>query len=112
MKFILIMCLLMLSTELIASDLDKPYTPTRGEWLRMSIDKQIKDCTGGWKLHIWSYVIIKDKTITVALNEVNGETPPSKQVKDGYVKYVTRSIEYLLKRYPWVSTYKLSVLFL
>src|SRR4030042_2501073 len=91
------------SASTFAGDLDKPYSPTRKEWLEISIFKVIKDRTDSWRTRIGFivWVVEKENTAFVTLTSANWEEPLPKAAEDQYVQIVKSDIEAFLKNYDW-----------
>jgi hypothetical protein len=100
-------------TPLMAGDLDKPYNPSRKEWLELSIFKLIKDRTDVWKLRIGSTIWVKEaeKTIFVTISAANGEGAPTKNVISNYMEIIRKDIEQFIKAYEWSKDLKVIVQF-
>ena len=101
--FIAILSILVFSISTFADELDKPYSPTRKEWLEISIFKVIKDRTDSWRTRIGFlvWVVEKENTVFVTLTSANWEEPLNKAAKDKYVEIVKTDIERFLKKYDW-----------
>jgi hypothetical protein len=70
-----------------SGDLDKPYTPTRKEWLEMTVFKTIKVRTDPWKQRISSIVWVKEEenTIYITLTSANGQDEIEKRAQNEYI---------------------------
>ncbi len=95
--------------------LDKPYTPTRQEWLELSITKIIKDRTDVWERRISSMVWAREddegKAIYITISSSNGQDEPSSRVKQDYIDIVEGDVEGFIKRYQWAKDFEVSVQF-
>jgi hypothetical protein len=100
-------------TPLMAGDLDKPYNPSRKEWLELSIFKLIKDRTDFWKLRIGSTTWVKESedTIFVTISAANGEGVPTEKIISDYIAVIRKDIEELIKAYEWSKDLKIIVQF-
>jgi hypothetical protein len=100
-------------TPLMAGDLDKPYNPSRKEWLELSIFKLIKDRTDFWKLRIGSTIWVKESedTIFVTISAANGEGVPTEKIISDYIAVIRKDIEELIKAYEWSKDLKIIVQF-
>jgi hypothetical protein len=100
-------------TPLMAGDLDKPYNPSRKEWLELSIFKLIKDRTDFWKLRIGSTIWVKESedTIFVTISAANGEGVPTEKIISDYIAVIRKNIEELIKAYEWSKDLKIIVQF-
>ena len=96
------------------ADLDKPYSPTRKEWLEISIFKTIRDRTDIWKQRISSIVWVKEEynTVYITLTSANGQEPLSKESRDAYVEVVKETVESFLEKYEWSKNLKVFVQFI
>jgi hypothetical protein len=94
-----------------SGELDKPYSPTRKEWLEISIYKTIKGRTDPWKQRISSlvWVIEADNTIYITLTSANGQDEIEKKTQNEYVDTIKKDIETLIKEYEWASKLKVYV---
>lgn len=94
-----------------SGELDKPYSPTRKEWLEISIYKTIKVRTDPWKQRISSlvWVIEADNTIYITLTSANGQDEIEKKTQNEYVDTIKKDIETLIKEYEWASKLKVYV---
>jgi hypothetical protein len=106
--------LLILCTPAYTGELDKPYSPTRKEWLEIAIFKVIKDRTDVWKQRIGFIIWAKEeeKTVYITLSPASGQEPLSKEAEKQYVETVKRDVEELLKRYEWSKKLKVFVQFM
>jgi len=100
-----------LSTHVYAGDLDKPYSPTRAEWLHLSIFKLIKLQTDAWEQQIAFEITISEEynTVDIALSSSIGQGGLSQVAETWYVKTVKGSVEALLKEYDWAKNLKVYV---
>lgn len=102
------------SLPVYSGELDKPYSPTKKEWLEMSIFKAIKVRTDPWKQRISSIIWVKESenTIFITLTSANGQDEIKKKSQDGYVGTIKKDIESLIKKYNWASKLKVHVQFM
>jgi hypothetical protein len=112
---VLITVFLSIPLTVYSGVLDKPYTPTRQEWLELSITKIIKDRTDVWKLRISSMVWAREddegKAIYITISSSNGQDEPSSRVKQDYIDIVEGDVEGFIKRYQWAKDFEVSVQF-
>jgi hypothetical protein len=94
-----------------AGDLDKPYSPTRAEWLHLSIFKLIKLQTDGWQYRIAFKITISEEknTVDIALSSPIDQGVLSQVAETWYVNTVKKSVEALLKEYDWSKNLKVYV---
>ena len=80
----------LLSTHVYAGDLDKPYSPTRAEWLHLSIFKLIKLQTDAWEQQIAFEITISEEynTVDIALSSSIGQGGLSQVAETWHVKTV------------------------
>jgi len=97
-----------------AGDLDKPYSPTRKEWLEISIFKLIKIRTDSWQQRIGFlvWVVEKENTVFITLTPGSRQMPLEKEKEKFYVKIVKSDIESFLKQYEWSKNLKVHVQFI
>jgi hypothetical protein len=79
-------------------DLDKPYSPTRKEWVEISTFRAVKNATDAWQHRISSVIWVKEKesTIFITLTSANGQAKLSQKAIDKYVSMVKNAIETLI----------------
>jgi hypothetical protein len=94
-------------------DLSGPYTPSRQEWLELSVFKEIKGRTDTWEQRIGFAVAIveKENTVFVTLTPANGEGEISPAAATAYVETVKDALASLLGRYEWARGLKVHVQF-
>ena len=97
-----------------AGELDKPYSPTRKEWLEISIFNNIKIRTDSWNRRISSLVWVKEKenTIFITLTLANGEDELSEQARSEYVSRIKNDVMGFIERYDWAKDLKVYVQFM
>lgn len=96
--------------QTFASDLDKPYCPTRKEWLELRIFQTIKIRTDVWSQRIGFLVWVNEKDgITVTLSSANRQDPLDDSSKKEYIKMVKKDIEELIKQLDWAKGLKILV---
>lgn len=102
------------SLPVYSGELDKPYSPTRKEWLEISIFKAIKVRTDPWKQRISSIVWVKEaeNTIFITLTTANGQDEIKKKAQNEYVDIIKKDIESLIKEYDWACKLKVHVQFI
>ena len=104
---------LIFSLSTYAGNLDKPYSPTRKEWLEISVFQLIKIRTDPWKQRIGFlvWVVEKENTVFLTLTSANGEEPLTKEKENTYVETVKKDVESFLKEYEWSKNLKVFVQF-
>jgi hypothetical protein len=112
---ILIAVLLSIPLSVYSGELDKPYTPTRQEWLELSITKIIKDRTDVWELRIssmvWAREVDKGEAIYITMSASNGQDEPKTRVKQNYIDIIEQDVEIFLERYQWAKDFEVYVQF-
>jgi hypothetical protein len=114
LKFpLLILIILFISLPSYSGELDKPYSPTRKEWLEISIFKAIKDRTDPWKQHISSVVWLKEEenTIFITLTSANQQEEMKAKAQKEYVEIIQNDVESFIKKYDWAKKLKVHVQF-
>ena len=111
--FAVVSLVLVLSFSAIAEGLNESYSPTRKEWLEISIFKVIKDRTDPWKQRIGFMVLVVEKqnTVFVTLTQSNGQEEINEESKKVYIETIKSDIEQVLKRYEWSKNLKIFVQF-
>lgn len=97
-----------------ADDLDKPYSPTRKEWLEISMFKLIKIRTDSWQQRIGFlvWVVEKENTVFITLTSASRQMPLEKEQEKYFVEIVKSDIEYFLKKYEWSKNLKVHIQFI
>lgn len=110
---LLLVCSLLPVGQVLAADLDAPYTPTRAEWLRSYLAENIQIDTDSWALRVRVMVTVVNKTqqVLITLKPANGEKKPTQEERDFYVKSVTDIVKHALERYPWSKDLNVKVMF-
>ena len=105
----LLLATVLVSSQDIVSNLDKPYSPSRQEWLELSAFKTIKVLTDPWETRIHSLIWIKQNTVFVTITEANGEKPISASSQSQYISLVESALESLIGDYEWAKNMKVHV---
>ena len=116
-KFLFILFIAMyffLSFPLYAGELDKSYSPTRKEWLEMSIFQIIKIRTDVWERRISSLIWAKEEenTIFITMTAANGEGEISRDARKEYIRIIKNDVEGFIKKYDWAKSLKVYVQFI
>lgn len=98
--------------SIYAGELDKPYSPSRKEWLEVSIFKVIKDRTDAWKQRISSIVWVKDNAVFVTITSSNAEESLDQKAKNLYIDKIKADVQNYLKKYDWAKDLKVFVQFI
>ncbi len=113
---LLVVALLFVPLAVYSGELDKPYTPTRKEWLELSIFKSIKVSTDAWRLRIKSSISAREEdgevTINITMTASNGQDEPRPEVKQDYIDFIEQVVEGFLERYQWAKDFKVFVQFI
>ena len=109
----LIVCILLPAGQALSADLDAPYTPTRAEWLRVSLAETIKISTDSWALRVRVMVTIvnKNQQVLITLKPADGEKKPTKEQRDAAVASVTEIVKRTLGSYAWSKDLEVRVSF-
>jgi hypothetical protein len=109
---IFLVCMLWVTTY--AANLERSYSPTRREWLEISIFKVIKERTDSWQQRtgflVW--VVEKENTVFITLSSANGQEETSKEAKERYIEAVRGDVELFIKKYEWSKSLKVFVQYL
>ncbi len=110
---ILLFCALF-ALPLGAGELDKPYSPSRKEWLELSLFKVIKDRTDLWKTRIGFVVWVKEEEgkIFITVSSANGEKPPGEEAIRGYLKVIRADVVDFIREYEWSRDLEVHVQYL
>lgn len=104
---------LLLSVTAFAEGLNESYTPSRKEWLEITIFKAIKDKTDPWKQRIGFMVWVgeKENTVFVTVTQSNGQDEMTEKSEKNYVDTIKKEIEQVIQRYEWSKGLKILVQF-
>jgi hypothetical protein len=116
-KFIfilLIWAIFVASLPVYSGELDKAYSPTRKEWLEISISKLIKDRTDAWKQRVSSMIWVKEQenTIFITITSANGQEELKPNAQNEYVDVIKKDVESFIKEYGWAKGLKVHVRFI
>lgn len=113
MLTLLIGTIFFMTTPVYSGELDKAYSPTRKEWLEMTIFKTIKVRTDPWKQRISSIVWVKEEenAIYITLTSANGQDEIEKKAQNDYIETIKKDIETVIKEYDWARKLKVHVLY-
>jgi hypothetical protein len=92
-------------TPLMSGELDKPYNPSRKEWLELSLFKLIKERSDHWRHRVYFILWVKEKDggIWITIAEANGEELISDKHRKYYVEMIKIAVEEFIKRYEWAN---------
>lgn len=96
-----------------SGELDMSYSPTRKEWLEISIFKLIKDRTDSWKQRVSSMVWVRkeENTIFITITSANGQEEIEKRAQNEYVDIIKKAVESFIEEYNWAKKLKVHVQF-
>lgn len=115
LKFILLIAIIFGTwLPVYSGELDMPYSPTKKEWLEISISKVIKDRTDAWKQRVSSIVWAKEeeKTIFITLTSANGQEELKLEAQNTYIDIIKKDVENFIKKYDWAKILKVYVQFM
>jgi len=94
-----------------ATDWNAQYSPTRKEWLELSLSKQIIEVTNLWEKRIGVNVVVfqKEETIAIVLDTSNGQADFSPTVCANYAGMVRKIADDHIKQYGWAKGVKVEV---
>jgi len=109
---LLISCVL-LTGDLYAGDLDKPYTPTRREWLVESISSELNYRTGFWaKRYAFTILIHDDEDlVSIGFTVANSEESLNNEQQAYLIQLVKGIVRGVLDQYEWAKEMKVFVTF-
>ncbi len=95
-----------------AADWNAQYTPTRKEWLELSLSRRIADVTNLWerRVNVGVVVFSKEESIAIVLATPNGEVNLSSTVCANYVSIVRKIANDHIKEYGWAKGAKVEIL--
>ncbi|WOB06960.1 hypothetical protein [Piscinibacter gummiphilus] len=110
---LIFLALLFAVLPLQAADLNATYSPTRGEWLRVTLLSSIQEQSNLWRERVAVVVLIdaKENTASVSITLANGQPEPSPALKERYVQAVRAIAAGILERHSWAKDVKLLVQF-
>lgn len=96
-----------------AQSLTAPYSPSRGEWLKVALHTDIIEQTALWEARVAVVVAVDERNNSVVLTVTlaNGQREPTNDLRDRYVQAVTGIARNILARYTWARDVKLTVQF-
>jgi hypothetical protein len=96
-----------------SGELDMSYSPTRKEWLEISIFKLIKDRTDAWKQRIGSAVWVREEenTIFITITSANDQEEMKKTAQNEYIDMIKKDVESFIQKYDWSKKMKVHVQF-
>lgn len=97
-----------------SADLNKPYNPTKKEWLEISIFKAIKTQTDPWKRRISFITWVKEEenTVYITLSQANGQGAIEQYTINRYLEFVEKNVENVLQKYDWSKDMKINIQFI
>lgn len=105
--------LLLLSSMVRASELDRDHLPSRAEWLKLALTTGIHEQSSLWRERVAVIVVIdsKNNTASVVITFANGAPGPSTAEKERYIDSVQSIARNILAKYPWAKDVQLLVEF-
>jgi hypothetical protein len=94
-----------------AVDWNKQHTPTRKEWLELSLFKKIIEVTDLWEKRIGVEVVVfpKEETIAIVLTASNGQEKLSPTVCVNYKDIIRMIVDGHIKQYDWAKGTKIEI---
>ncbi len=91
--------------------LDQSYSPTRGEWLRLSLLSAIYERSSVWRRRLGVTVAIfeKEAKVVVVITLANGEPEPTRNAKENYIGDVRSICRNVMAQYEWAKALNLEV---
>lgn len=109
----LVFCTALCASHVKAGDLYADYTPTRWEWLEVSLTQAIVPWVGIWSHRVSVLVVVNPRSgeVFITLTSANGSPSLSDKAQAEYLKTARTRAEAVLARYDWASGVKLIVQF-
>ncbi len=94
-----------------AVDWQAHHTPSRKEWIEVSLAKEVSKVTGLWEKRVTVNVMVieKTETIVIVLGFANGQIEVSPAVCADYIATTRRIAEQYVQQYPWAKQAKIDV---
>lgn len=94
-----------------AADWNAQYSPTRKEWLELSLSRQITRVTDLWERRIGVVVVVfpKEESIAVVLTASNGQENLSSTVCANYTSIIRKIADDHIKQYGWAKGVKVEI---
>jgi hypothetical protein len=111
-NMISVVVVLGLSNSIVsAADWNTQYTPTRKEWLELSLFKKIIEVTDLWEKRIGVQVVVfpKEETIAIVLTASNGQEQLSQTVCVNYKEIIRMIVDEHIKQYDWEKGTKVEI---
>lgn len=88
-----------------AADWSAQYSPTRKEWLELSLSKRIADVTDLWERRIGVGVAVfpSEKIISIVLAAANGQESLSSTNCANYIGVIRKIADGHIKKYGWAK---------
>ncbi|HAN20129.1 MAG TPA: hypothetical protein DCP51_00375 [Clostridiales bacterium] len=115
MKKILIVIIFVLIGQIsYAEDLNKPYIPTRAEWLEYCIHKDIVKTTQVWELRYCDIIKIDEKNndVIVGISLPNKAETLNKEQQEWTIKIIKNIVKSTLDQFDWAINLKVHVHFI
>lgn len=94
-----------------AADWSAQYSPTRKEWLELSLSKRIADATNLWERRVSVVVVVfpKEESIAIVLATSNGQENLSSTVCTNYTSIIGKIADDHIKQYGWAKGAKIEI---
>lgn len=108
---VVVTALLLASSATSAVDWSTQYSPTRKEWLELSLFKRITEVTDLWEKRIGVGVVVfpKEETIAIVLTASNGQENFSPTVCTNYTDIIRKIADDHIKQYGWAKVAKVEI---
>lgn len=108
---IVVAAFVLASSAASATDWSAQYSPTRKEWLELSLFKRITEVTDLWEKRIGVGVVVfpKEETIAIVLTTSNGQGNFSPTVCSNYTGIIRMIADDHIKQYGWAKGAKVEI---
>lgn len=94
-----------------AADWSAQYSPTRKEWLELSLSKRITDITDLWARRIGVGVVVfpREEIVAIVLAASNGQENLSSTACADYTGIIRKIADDHIKQYGWAKGVKIEI---
>jgi hypothetical protein len=97
----------------LAADLSAPYSPSRAEWLQVTLYDRITQTTDLWQRRVGVAVVVfpQEQQVSVVISNADGQPAPTEQERAFHVRHVEKLVKGLLSDHEWAKDLKVAVNF-
>jgi hypothetical protein len=105
------MVFVLMASNANATNWEEPYTPTRKEWIELSLIRKITNVTELWNKRVAVNVVLftKENTLAIVLASPNGQQGITPTICNRYSDIVRIIAETHIKENEWASGIKIDI---